>query len=247
VCTVIVLRRPGHPWPVLVAANRDERLDRAWDPPAAHWPDRPGVIGGRDRGAGGTWMALRGGVFAAVLNRPGSLGPEPGKLSRGDLPLMAVEAPSAEAAAARLAALDAGAWRPFNMVVADTAGAWFLRGLGGGRPEPVALPPGISMVTAQDPNDLRSPRTRRHLPRFKAAAPPDPEAGDWTAWETRLADDTLGEEGIASALNVPPVSGFGTVCASLLALGAAGARCWRFCTGRPAPGRFAPIELGEAA
>ncbi|MBR0678152.1 NRDE family protein, partial [Roseomonas alkaliterrae] len=88
-CTVIVLRRPHHPWPLLLAANRDERLDRPWDPPAAWWPESPGLIGGRDRSAGGTWMALGpGGVVAAVLNRPGSLGPEAGKRSRGELPLV---------------------------------------------------------------------------------------------------------------------------------------------------------------
>ena len=90
-CTVILLRRPGHTWPLLMAANRDERIDRAWDPPAAHWPDRPGIVGGRDRSAGGTWMAANGaGVVAAVLNRPGSLGPAPGKRSRGELPLVAL-------------------------------------------------------------------------------------------------------------------------------------------------------------
>ena len=39
----------------LLAANRDERLDRPWDPPAEWWPDRLGMVGGRDRDAGGTW------------------------------------------------------------------------------------------------------------------------------------------------------------------------------------------------
>ncbi|MFM7779687.1 MAG: NRDE family protein, partial [Alphaproteobacteria bacterium] len=79
-CTLILLIRPDHAWPMLIAANRDERADRAWDAPAAWWPDYPGVIGGRDRSAGGTWMALGPhGVLAAALNRPGSLGPAPGK------------------------------------------------------------------------------------------------------------------------------------------------------------------------
>lgn len=227
-CSVIILWRPGEPWPLLLAANRDERLDRAWDPPAAHWPDRPGVVGGRDRSAGGTWMALRGGLVATVLNRPGSLGPAPGKRSRGELPLLALESRTAAAAARRLEALDAGAWRPFNMVLADAAGAVFLRGRGAGRPEVVALPPGVSMVTAHDPNDLASPRTARHLPRFRAAPPPDPGRGEWGAWERLLTDGSIGPAGVADALHVPPVDGFGTVCSSLLALGAGGQRVWRF-------------------
>ena len=228
-CTVVILRRPGDPWPLLLAANRDERLDRAWDPPAPHWPERRGVVGGRDRTGGGTWMALRGGLVAAVLNRPGSLGPAPGKRSRGELPLLALDSGSAAEAASRIAALDGGEWRPFNMVVADARQAVFLRGLGAGHPEAVPLPEGVSMVTAHDPNDLSSPRTRRHLPRFRAAPPPDPGTDDWTAWEALLADD-----------------GFGTVCASLLALGTAGARRWRFSPSRPVPGGFEDIALEDA-
>jgi len=174
VCTVIVLIRPGHPWPVSLAANRDERIDRTWDPPAAWWPAHPGVIGGRDRSAGGTWMALGPtGVVAAVLNRPGTLGPEAGKRSRGDLPLLAASQGSAEAAAQAVGEVETGLWRGFNLVVADAAGALFLRGTGQGRAHVERLPPGLHMVTAHDPNDLESPRIARHLPRFRAARPPE--------------------------------------------------------------------------
>ncbi|MCU0887103.1 MAG: NRDE family protein [Rubritepida sp.] len=238
-CTVILLRRPGHAWPLCLAANRDERLDRPWDAPAEHWP---GLVGGRDRLGGGTWMAMNAaGVVAAVLNRPGSLGPAPGKRSRGELPLQALAAPSAEAAAARLAALDAALWRPFHMVLADAHSAWFVAGLGEGRPEPVPLGPGVSMVTAHPPNDVTSPRIARHLPRFAAAAAPEPPG--WGDWPGLLADS----DGAAdAALNVPPLGGFGTVSASLLALGVGGARIWAFAPGPPDRTSFAPVSLPEA-
>jgi uncharacterized protein with NRDE domain len=141
-CTVIVLYRPAHRWPVLIAANRDEKLDRAWDPPDGWWPEHPMLVGGRDRTAGGTWMALGpGGVVAAVLNRPGSLGPAEGKRSRGALPLLAATAPTASAAADSITALSASQWRPFNMVVADARQVIFLRGLGEGTPEAFPLSP----------------------------------------------------------------------------------------------------------
>ncbi|MDI3309535.1 MAG: NRDE family protein [Acetobacteraceae bacterium] len=246
-CTVILLRRPGHAWPALIAANRDERLDRAWDPPAAWWPDRPGVIGGRDRSAGGTWMAANpAGLVAAVLNRPGSLGPAPGKRSRGELPLLALEHGSAAAAAAAIAALPADEWRPFNMLLADRREGFFLRGTGTGRPEAEPLPAGVSMITAHDPNDLSSPRTARHLPRFRAASPPCPDREDWSAWEALLADDTY-KLSPAEALRVPPVGGFGTVCSSLLALGADGRLLWRFAAGPAGATPFRPVPMGGPA
>lgn len=247
-CTVILLIRPEAAWPVLVAANRDERLDRAWDPPGAWWPEHPDLLGGRDRTAGGTWMALnRAGVMAAVLNRPGSLGPAPDKRSRGELPLIALAgAADAAEAARRIAALPARDWRPFNMVIADRTGGCFLRGTGAGRPDAVPLGPGVSMVTAHDPNDLASARTRRHLPRFRAAPPPDPAHPDWAAWEALLADDGHAE-GIAEALRVPPVGGFGTVCASLLGFGAAGEQVWRFAAGPAGLAPFRAVTLHQPA
>ncbi len=57
-CTVVALIRPGHAFPVMLAANRDEMLARAWDPPGPWWPDLPGVVGGRDREGGGTWLGI---------------------------------------------------------------------------------------------------------------------------------------------------------------------------------------------
>lgn len=235
-CTVILLRRPGAAWPLLLAANRDERLDRPWDPPAEFWPGR---LGGRDATGGGTWMALnREGVVAAVLNRPGSLGPAPGKRSRGELPIRALESATAADAAAAIARLDAGAYRTFNLVIADARTAWFVAGLGAGEPQLEALPEGISMITAHPPNDPGSPRTARHLPRFRAAAPPEPP--DWGSWPGLLADS---EGSSAEALNVPPLGGFGTVCASLVALGREGRGEWRFAPGPPDRTPFAALAL----
>ncbi|NVN12657.1 NRDE family protein, partial [Nguyenibacter vanlangensis] len=46
-CTIVLSLAPGTAWPLLFGANRDERLDRPWDAPGRHWPDRPQVIGGR--------------------------------------------------------------------------------------------------------------------------------------------------------------------------------------------------------
>lgn len=232
VCTVVVLVRPDQ---ILLAANRDERVDRLWDPPAAWWPDRPGTIAGRDRTGGGTWMGLnRHGVVAAVLNRPGTLGPAIGKRSRGDLPLMALDHTTARAAAGALTRLDAGLWRGFNMVLADRTGAWFVKGIGHGHPLANPLPSGVSMVTAFDPNDPESPRTAHHLPRFQAAEPA------WDAWRAILSDQSGSS---AEQLNVVPRGGFGTVSSSFVTLPAAGDPIWLFAAGPPHQAPFLPVTL----
>ncbi|HEX6144454.1 MAG TPA: NRDE family protein [Geminicoccaceae bacterium] len=131
-CTLVLLRRPGHAWPLLLAANRDEMLSRPWRPPERHWPDRPEVVAGQDELAGGSWLGINDhGVVAAVLNRRGSLGPAAGKRSRGELVLDALNFEDAASAAAALADLDPDAYRPFNLIVADPVNAYWLRHAGG--------------------------------------------------------------------------------------------------------------------
>ena len=230
-CTIVVLTRPGHAWPVVIAANRDEKLARPWDPPGRWWTDQS-VVGGLDRESGGTWMAMRDNRLAAVLNRPGTLGPMQGKDSRGQIPLIAL--------AQGLQDIDAGQYRPFNVVLASARGAHFARGLGQGRVTGHALPPGVSMITAHDPNDRASPRAATHLAAFQAAPAPDPETGDWRAWLALMST----RDGGPAAINVRPSAGFGTVCASLIAIPAVGTPVWLFAAGPPDQAIFSRVALG---
>ena len=72
-CTVII-RIPHDDAAVQLLAVRDEDPGRGWDPLGAWWPDHPGVVGVRDRRAGGAWLAAEpaSGRLAVVLNREGA-------------------------------------------------------------------------------------------------------------------------------------------------------------------------------
>ena len=115
-CTAILSIEPGAP--VLLAGVRDEFVDRAWQPPARHWPDYPGVIGGRDLLAGGTWLALAPEArrVACVLNGRGRMAPSGTRRSRGVLPLQA--AVEGKPGRAHLADFD-----PFHLLSAEPGGA----------------------------------------------------------------------------------------------------------------------------
>jgi uncharacterized protein with NRDE domain len=225
-------------------------IDRPWAAPGRHWADRPEVVAGLDRSAGGSWLGLNDdGVVAAMLNRRGSLGPAPGKRSRGELVLEALDHADAVTAAEALAELNPQAYRSFNMVVADNRDAYWLCNPGGPETrvvEVTPLPAGLSMLTAYDLNDPASPRTARHLAAFEAAAAPDPDAGDWADWQQILARSAPGSE---AAMTVER-GGFQTVSSSLLALPApprAVAQAprrpvWLFAPGRPDRHAYAPLE-----
>jgi hypothetical protein len=218
-----MLFRPGHDWPVLVGANRDEMIDRPWQPPARHWPDRPEVVAGLDELAGGSWLGINDfGVVAGVLNRHGSLGPAAGQRSRGELVLEALDHADARAAAEALAAVEPRAYRTFNLVVADNRDALWLRHADPSGTLPLTvtpIPAGLSMIASGDLDDSESPRIRRYRPLFLAAPTPDPARGDWAGWERLLLDDTeLGENGEPNAMRFVTTRGFGTVSSALIAL-----------------------------
>ncbi|HMJ13951.1 MAG TPA: NRDE family protein [Polyangiaceae bacterium] len=240
-CTLIVLHRPEHEWPVLIGANRDEMLNRPWRAPGRHWPERPNVIAGLDELGAGSWFGVNAeGVAAGVMNRQATLGPAPGKRSRGELVLDALAHDHAEAAAVALSALDPDAYRAFNLVIADCNGVYWLRHTAApGTPvELLPLPPGLSMLTAYDVNDASSARIRRYLPRLQQARPPDPERGDWSDWTELLASRESDVTGLREgAMNVVTEFGFGTVSSQLVAIPAGrrkGAKIqFRFAAGRP--------------
>ncbi|MEQ8965639.1 MAG: NRDE family protein [Azospirillaceae bacterium] len=255
-CSVVILRRPDHSWPVVIAANRDEMADRPAAPPDRHWPDRPEIVAGLDRLSGGSWLGLNdAGVVAAVLNRAGTLGPADGKRSRGELVLEALEHADAVDAASALAELESRAWRPFNLLVADDRDAYWIAAPDADDPRPDRpvrvrpVPEGVSMLTAHDLNDRSSPRIARYLPKFEAAVPPDPDTGDWAAWEALLAE-TGAEPGAGplGGLAVVTDTGYGTVSSSLIALPDTGLAerkpVWRFAAGRPGTAPFTPVTLG---
>ena len=91
-CTVLLRIDPDGRWPLLVGAIRDEFVERPWDPPAFHWDGAfSGLIGGRDRQAGGTWLAVdpAARAVAALLNAGKREAPEDGvpRPTRGTLAL----------------------------------------------------------------------------------------------------------------------------------------------------------------
>lgn len=248
-CTLVLAYQPEADWPLILGANRDEMASRLSLPPGRHWPDRPHVLGGKDLEAGGTWLGLGNqGLVAGILNRPDSLGPLPNKRSRGELVLMALDYEDSRTAVKALAQLDGRAYRPFNMAIVDNHGAFWLRSLGNKVVEHWPLPPGISLITAYDRNDLKSLRIRMYLPLFEQAQLPEPERDRWETWEALLSSHEFDNKaGPTSAMSIVDEGGFGTVSSALIALPSAsqasGLPLFRFANGRPDKTAFENIVI----
>ncbi len=151
--------------------------------------------------------------------------------------------------------LDGGAYRPFNLVIADNRDAYWLKSTGAGAIEAATLGTGISMLTARDLNDTSSGRIAAFMPRFKKATAPVSAAGDWTEWEALMAAGTPkpGDDP-HTAMALAPIKGYGTISGSLLALPSSdltalpgsdghGKPRWRFCAGRPGTAPYCDVTI----
>ncbi len=219
-CTVVILRRPDHRWPVLIGGNRDEMIDRPWQLPGRHWPDRPEVVAGLD--LTGRRLVARhqrlGRRRRGAEPAPARSGPAPGRRSRGELVLEALDHADAVAAAEALSYLDPAAYRTFNLIVADDRDGFWLRHAGGRQIEAHPLKEGLSMIAAGDIDDLGARRLELALPAFRAWPEPEPEQGNWTGWQELLGSTRAPPGEPATAAMRFRTDGYGTVSSALIAL-----------------------------
>jgi uncharacterized protein with NRDE domain len=228
-CTLILFHRCFADAELVIAANRDEYLERPAEPPALRaWHGRT-VLAPRDARAGGTWLGLNdAGLFAALTNRPNPR-PDATRRSRGLLVSDALAAGSAIEAAARLGQLAARAYNPFNLVVCDPSDAFVV--VYEEKPDVRRLAAGPHVIGNGDPDSRRLPKVARLLEQAEAIAR-GPAAGALPALERVCAahrDDSSPLESTCIHAGV-----YGTRSSTLLRRGAAPGRdAFRFASGPP--------------
>jgi uncharacterized protein with NRDE domain len=125
VCTLAVFFRTFDEYPLVIAANRDERYDRPSGPPAI-WDTEPRILAGKDLSAGGTWLGVNErGLLVGILNRR-STGASIAQLnsrSRGLLCLDLLRFATA-ADARTFVRAQRHRYQPFTVVAADPAEGW---------------------------------------------------------------------------------------------------------------------------
>lgn len=148
-CLILFAIRSHPNYPLVLAANREERHSRP-TAPMAPWPDDEDILAGRDLEAGGTWLGLhRNGRFAAITNRREGVPTTAGLRSRGALTrefLTGVptgeEVQNATGSAEKYAqrVFDERAhYAGFNLLIGDRTGMWYCAT----EVAPRLLPPGV--------------------------------------------------------------------------------------------------------
>jgi uncharacterized protein with NRDE domain len=168
-CTLAIYFQMTDDYPIVIAANRDEYLERPAAKPTTLWA-RPHVVGGKDLRAGGTWLGVNEyGLVAGLLNRRTEAPPNPDSRSRGLLCLDALRHRTAREAADFAADQRAQDYNPFNLLIASRD-ATFVAYNRIDRIEVVQLQPGFHLLTNIDVNDFECPRISASYAKFAELA-----------------------------------------------------------------------------
>jgi uncharacterized protein with NRDE domain len=147
-CLLVVLSQMDSDAPLVVAANRDERLDRPAVAATVLVPSGPRILGGRDALAGGTWLAVNEhGLVAGLTNRPSPTGRDPSKRSRGELPLALAGHQDAKGAVEEFVGrVQPDDYNPAWLLVGDRRSLYYLQMGDSDTPEVELLPPGLYVL-----------------------------------------------------------------------------------------------------
>lgn len=221
-CTIIAAVQTWPGRPLVIAANRDEALDRPATEPrvwaAGEVADRR-VLAPRDV-RGGTWLGVNdAGLFVGITNRRAHN--DPSRRSRGELVFEALGAEHHEAARARIRKLSARDYNPFHLLLADRRGASVVWS-DGERLHELELGRGVHWITERSFGAAASGRHQLldlHAERLAAGPAPELEG-----WRSILADHGPHEPGPLAiqldgvCVHARPVN-YGTRSSSVLELG----------------------------
>ena len=242
-CTILLAWRCVDGADFVLAANRDELIDRPATPPQLLSGDPP-IAGGRDLLAGGTWLAVDAqGRVAAVTNRrlPGATEVirDPSRRSRGEIPVLALTAAGERGVREFMASLGPARYNPVNVLFVSRTAAIAAAVDDTGPPRVTTLEAGLHVLTVGDIDDPRRPKDAALLAQLRQALAESSGAADL---ELRLRTVLAGRDSPTSdPLDAPCIVGdvYGTVSSSSVITSAAGP-VYRHAAGRP---DVAPFEL----
>jgi uncharacterized protein with NRDE domain len=227
-CLIVFAWRAHPRYRLVLAANRDEYLDRP-SAPLDYWDAKPDVLGGRDIEKGGSWLATNiDGRWAAVTNFRDGRPMAPSPLSRGHLVSNYVASDGSAMDYAANLARPLTRYPGCNLLIGDTRSLFYASNRHERRADATvaALSPGIHglsnhLLNTPWPKVERSKQTMRELVKANSIHLAD-ALFQLLSDRTEASDDELPETGISSdrerMLSAPFIvsDGYGTRASTVL-------------------------------
>jgi uncharacterized protein with NRDE domain len=239
----MVVHKSVKGFPIILAANRDEYLDRPTRGPCLLM-QAPQAWGGRDERGGGTWLGINAyGLVVGLTNRrrrDGSAN-DPTRRSRGLLCLAALQCRSPAEVVARLTSEPAERYNPFNLLIVDQEEAVWIAYEDA--PLVHSIEPGLHILANGDINDFETVRIRRA--RYLLLHNVDTKLHMLLPYLERVCKDHgSGVEEQESICMHRPTENYGTVSSTILALSSdLGCSVYRYAEGPPCTTPYTEYKL----
>jgi len=193
-CTSVILFRKEHSWPLIIGSNRDESLSRKSKFPARHWEKNyPQIIGGLDLKEMGSWIAVNDhGLISIIHNRKLEKNNTLKKKSRGHIILELLNFEKIESAVESLQNINQTKYNGFNIFLGNKSCCYWGKHISVDKKVEIKeINEGLSILTDKDLNDVMDKKTNFYLNKFSQATSPEPDKGNWLAWEHLLAKNKI--------------------------------------------------------
>ena len=234
-CTIILIVKLVPGYPLVLAANRDEFLDRGFSAPQL-WPENgitPRIFAGKDEKEGGTWMGINEhGVAVGIANRHTGT-KDPGKRSRGQVVLDCLNKDSLKDVEGLLGHDDLGRYNPFTLFCCHKGDARSITNYPETRIR--TLGNGVHVITNCDPEDHQDQK-KIYIQKTLASIPDDLET--LRKRLMLLCADHSGPQAFPFPVCVH-LDGYGTVSSCIVMVGdRLDASRFYYCEGHPCKGDY---------
>ena len=216
-CTLFIHRSKRSDWPILIANNRDEYLDRTFKSPGYHWNNS--IFAGKDISEGGTWLGLNeNGLCPAILNRASNKLKDKNLNSRGKIIIDILKKSDAKSALKYIESYFKKDTRFFNLFISDYKNAFWIK-YDQNEFKSFEVPYGFSIIDNYDLNDNKSPKQKLYTDIFLKRKLPNPSINYFKSWQELLfLEDKYDNVNLSSVFVKDKNNNYGTVCSSIIGL-----------------------------
>ena len=185
-CTLFIYRNKDTEWPLMLATNRDEQLDRKFKPPDFHWKKYPNIYAGKDLLKGGTWLGInKQALCVAILNRQTNIIKQNILASRGKLVLDALRYKTADESSFKIFKNLQNIYNNFNLFIGDNKSAYWIK-FHDSKKSINKVPIGHSILDKFDLNDEKSQKQKVYKKIFRRSKIPVPQENNFQDWKKML-------------------------------------------------------------
>ena len=218
-CTSIILFRKSHDWPLIIASNRDESLNRKSLLPGRYWNKYPYIVGGKDLKKNGSWIGVSNNKIVSIIHNRETNKLKKKFISRGKLVLEVLKYNNIEYAVKYLKNIEKENFDNFNLFISSIKKCFWIKNDNKYKKIIVKeLDEGLHILTGKDYKDKKDKKYAYYFKLFNSLDYPNPTTNNWNEWIFHLNKNHCEMKNNQKICFINKKNNYGTISSSLIAI-----------------------------